>query len=62
MLSITIGSVFILIIGYVLKKIKKDISTIESEMHSFNENHENDASLSYAAINKALENKQKKND
>lgn len=59
MLSITIGSVFILIIGYVLKKIKKDISMIESEIHSFNEN---DSSLSYAAINKALENEQKKDD
>ncbi len=32
---------------------------IESEIHSFNEN---DSSLSYAAINKALENEQKKDD
>jgi|GEM_PF-2523472 len=58
MISIIIGSIFILITGYILKKFKKDISTIESEINSSSKDNENDASLSYEAIKQALDNKQ----
>ncbi|WP_060826684.1 hypothetical protein [Sulfurospirillum cavolei] len=58
MISIIIGSIFILIAGYILKKFKKDISTIESEINSSSENNQNDDSLSYEAIKQALDNKQ----
>lgn len=58
MLSIAIGSISIIITVYILKKYTYDLSRFESEILSSSKNDENDASLSYEAIEKALENKQ----
>lgn len=58
MLSIAIVSISIIITGYVLKKYVHDLSIFESEILSSSPNNANDASLSYEAIEKALENRQ----
>ena len=43
---------------YILKKYIQDLSKFESDICSSSQDYENDASLSYEAIKKALENKQ----
>lgn len=58
MLSIAIGTLFIIITGFILTKIKQDLAMFESEMLLSFENNENNISESYKAINIALENKQ----
>lgn len=58
MLSIAIGTLFIIITGFILKKVKQDLAMFESEILLSFENKENEISESYKAINIALENKQ----
>jgi len=58
MLSIAIGSIFIILTGYFFKKYLHDLSKFESEILSSSPNNQDDASLSYEAIKQALDNKQ----
>ena len=57
MLSIAIGSISIILTGYLLKKYTRHLSMLESEILSSLENDKDDSS-SCAAIMKALDNKQ----
>ena len=57
MLSIAIGSISIILTGYLLKKYTLHISMLESEILSLLENDKDDSS-SCTAIMKALDNKQ----
>lgn len=58
MLSIAIGSISIMIVRYILKKLKQDLTIFESELFLSLEETEDSMSPSYEAIQKALENQQ----
>lgn len=62
MLSIAIGSISIIMMGYFLKKYIHDLSKFESEILSSSPTNQDDASLSFEAIKQALENKHGKDE